>query len=110
VRELRNAVERLSLLRPDDRAFVIDAAALLQLGDAFSVTAREEPIREGAPSPPLGHRSLRDRLESYERGVLEEALAQAHGNVASAARLLQMDRGNLHRRLRALGVAYRAKG
>jgi two-component system nitrogen regulation response regulator NtrX len=100
VRELRNIVERLSLLRPEEGVFLIDAAAAAQLGPGLP---RSAPAPSAA-APPLGARPLREMLEEYERSVLEAALEQAQGNVASAARLLHLDRGNLHRRLRALGV------
>ncbi len=97
VRELRNFVERQSLLRPDPRVFVIDATAAL--GDE-----RATPTATCSPEP-LGERPLRELLEAHERRLLAAALAQCAGNIASAARLLKVDRGNLHRRLRALGLA-----
>jgi transcriptional regulator with GAF, ATPase, and Fis domain len=96
VRELRNFVERQSLLRPDPRAFVIDAAAPLGQGP------RTQPPANVLPA--LGELSLRQLLEGHERRLLEAALAQCEGNIASTARLLKLDRGNLHRRLRALGL------
>ncbi len=100
VRELRNFVERLSLMSPDERVFVIDAPAAALLGRAPGV-AGPSP----APSlPPLGERPLRELLEDHERSLLAAALRETNGNIASAARLLKTDRGNLHRRMRALGV------
>jgi two-component system nitrogen regulation response regulator NtrX len=105
VRELRNTVERLSLMRPDERTFVIDAADVRGIGAAApgaaapaQVAAKDEPVL-------LGERPLRAMMEDYERDLLRAALDQAQGNIASAARLLLTDRGNLHRRLRALGIA-----
>ncbi len=99
VRELRNFVERQSLLRPDALAFRIDAAAVRSLAPRSQETA---PM--SAPLPALGELSLRELLERHERQLLERALSEAGGNIASAARLLKVDRGNLHRRLRALGL------
>jgi two-component system nitrogen regulation response regulator NtrX len=106
VRELRNVVERLGLMRADERTFVIDAEDMAAIGAgavALPHTASPPAQRDAAPSS-LGERPLRALLESYERGLLEAALAQTQGNIASAARLLKTDRGNLHRRLRALGI------
>jgi two-component system, NtrC family, nitrogen regulation response regulator NtrX len=97
VRELRNFVERQSLLRTDPKLFVIDATASPGEGSPAP--------RAPAALPALGELSLRKLLESHERCLLELALAQCEGNIASAARLLKLDRGNLHRRLRALGLA-----
>ncbi len=103
VRELRNAVERLSLLRPDERSFVIDEPAVARLGLAVA----PPPVADSAPAPglrlaALGVKPLREILEEFESEVLKEALARSEGNVALAARLLLVDRGNLYRRARAL--------
>jgi two-component system, NtrC family, nitrogen regulation response regulator NtrX len=102
VRELRNFVERLKLMRPDERVFVIDAAAASLLGGAPRAVG--SPLADAQGLPALGERSLRELLEDHERGLLAAALSEAKGNIASAARLLKTDRGNLHRRMRALGV------
>jgi DNA-binding NtrC family response regulator len=52
----------------------------------------------------LGTLSYRELCEEAERGILKEALARCGGNVAAAARLLKVDRGNLYRRVKALGI------
>jgi DNA-binding NtrC family response regulator len=52
----------------------------------------------------LGEQPLRALMAEFESGLLRAALERGQGNIASAARLLQTDRGNLHRRLRALGI------
>jgi two-component system nitrogen regulation response regulator NtrX len=94
VRELANLVERLSILS----APVVDAPAVRQV------------LRGGTVSPPsavtlVPGRPLSDALDEYERGLIAAALAQAHGNMAEAARILQTDRANLYRRMRRLGLA-----
>ncbi len=106
VRELRNAVERLSLLRPDERVFVIDEKAVASLGLAASPPATVEAAPAAGPPllAALGSRPLREILEEFEREVLKTALTRSQGNVALAARLLAVDRGNLYRRARALGL------
>jgi two-component system nitrogen regulation response regulator NtrX len=43
-------------------------------------------------------------LDSYERDLIENALARTAGNVAEAARRLDTDRANLYRRMRRLGL------
>ncbi|MFL5515895.1 MAG: sigma 54-interacting transcriptional regulator, partial [Gemmatimonadales bacterium] len=91
VRELANLVERLTILSGP----VVDDAAVRQV------------LRGGAaapaPPPALG-RPLNEALDEFERRLIGAALAQAEGNVAEAARVLQTDRANLYRRMRRLGL------
>jgi two-component system nitrogen regulation response regulator NtrX len=49
-------------------------------------------------------RPLADRLDAYERDLLNGALEAATGSVAEAARRLRTDRANLYRRMRRLGI------
>ena len=49
-------------------------------------------------------RPLTEALDEFERGLIAAAVAQAQGNMAEAARILQTDRANLYRRMRRLGV------
>jgi DNA-binding NtrC family response regulator len=95
VRELRNFVERLHLLR-DPGPLVIDEDAARLLGPLPGASQGDV---EG-----LGTLSYRELCEESERGILREALARCGGNVAAAARMLKVDRGNLYRRIKALGV------
>jgi two-component system nitrogen regulation response regulator NtrX len=100
VRELRNFVERLILLRGRG-PLVIDGAAtaVLAFGDPLP-PARTERAMEG-----LGQKGYRELVDDFERALLRAALERAGANVAAAARLLKADRGNLYRRMRALGIS-----
>ena len=93
VRELANLVERLSILSGP----VVDAPIVRQVlrGSTGSIYA--------TPGIPFG-RSLNESLDEYEKGIIGAALAQADGNMAEAARILQTDRANLYRRMRRLGL------
>jgi two-component system nitrogen regulation response regulator NtrX len=110
VRELRNFVERLVLLRGRGPLY-IDAAvtAVLSLGDLLPPAppaGSEEEHRSGEPAVEgLGHKGYRDLVDDFERALVRAALERSSGNVAAAARLLRVDRGNLHRRIHALGLA-----
>ena len=55
-----------------------------------------------ASRPALG---LRERVEAYERGLLVEAMREAGGNQAEAARRLGVPRITLHDKLRKHGLA-----
>ncbi|HWF10197.1 MAG TPA: sigma-54 dependent transcriptional regulator [Bryobacteraceae bacterium] len=88
-RELRNAVERMAILSPDET--LRPAAIPLEL---------RMPQREnGARS------SVQEARESAEREHVLRALEESGWNVSSAARALGMERTNLHKRIRALGLA-----
>jgi DNA-binding NtrC family response regulator len=49
-------------------------------------------------------RSLRDRLEDYERTLIGGAIEASEGSIAEAGRKLQTDRANLYRRMKRLGL------
>ncbi len=89
IRELRNTVERMAILTRGD----------LLTAESIPVEIR---LSRGA-SPPKGN--LREAKESAEREHILRALDEAKWNVSSAARALGMERTNLHKRIRALGLA-----
>jgi two-component system, NtrC family, nitrogen regulation response regulator NtrX len=102
VRELRNLVERLALLRPPEGPFAIGVPELATVG----LVAREpQAVSSSAPALELGDKPYRELVEDFERHLITSALERAGGNVAAAARLLKVDRGNFYRRLKALGMA-----
>jgi two-component system nitrogen regulation response regulator NtrX len=97
VRELANLIERLSILCGP----TVDAGAVRGvLRSGVSV-----PVPSGVLGLPLS-----DALDDFERGMITAAMAQAEGNVAEAARVLQTDRANLYRRMRRLGIEKSAEG
>lgn len=93
VRELMNVVERLAILHGGASLTAADVRAVLGRG-------RGSAQSSGVP----GSGSLKARLESVERQLIEQALHAASGNIAAAARMLETDRANLYRRMRRLGL------
>ena len=86
-RELRNVVERMAILSHGD---VLTAAAIpLELKLQKDTGARS---------------SVQEARESAEREHVLRALEESGWNVSSAARALGMERTNLHKRIRALGL------
>jgi len=86
-RELRNVVERM---------------AILSAGDNIGMDAVPSEIRYHRDTAPKS--SVQEARESAERDHIQKALDAASWNVSSAARALGMERTNLHKRMRALGV------
>ncbi|HYH99179.1 helix-turn-helix domain-containing protein, partial [Hyalangium sp.] len=51
----------------------------------------------------FGEKGYREHVEDFERELIRAALEEG-GSIAGAARLLHVDRGNLYRRIKALGL------
>jgi two-component system, NtrC family, nitrogen regulation response regulator NtrX len=96
VRELLNVMERLAILSPGTPVGREEVARLLPYPRL--PRGSDPAYREGDP------RSLKERLDDYERVLLQGALERAKGNVAEAGRRLRTDRANLYRRMRRLGL------
>jgi DNA-binding NtrC family response regulator len=92
IRELRNHIERLNLLRGDG-PLTLTAPEPLEGATAASAPARLT----------FGEKGYREHVEDFERELIRVALEEG-GSIAGAARLLRMDRGNLYRRIKALGL------
>ena len=87
-RELRNVVERMAILTQGDRI------------TAASIPVEIRVARETGPRS-----TVQEARESAEREHLLRALESANWNVSGAARALGMERTNLHKRIRALGLS-----
>jgi two-component system, NtrC family, nitrogen regulation response regulator NtrX len=94
VRELRNLIERIVILNPQTK-----------------IDVRHIPLhlaRKPAPDrPPERYGSLQEVREAAEREYILRKLEEASGNVSRAAELLGLERSNLYRKMRALGIAPR---
>ena len=93
VRELRNAIERLSLLAESD---LIDVATLEELVGSDGVLVERELTRLAKTLLTLTTKEP-SKLDAIQRAVVEQALAAAKGNKSAAARLLGIHRKMLER-------------
>ncbi len=93
VRELRNIIERLVILTPDDRIGATDVKACLGEGSGKEVS--------GVYRPAVPFRVL---AEEAERAILEAALAYHEGHMAQTARALDLERSHLYKKCKALGL------
>jgi len=93
VRELRNLIERLVILTPGDSIGEDDVRTCLP------GTAAYHP--PGLYRPGVSFRVLADEAE---RTILQEALAHHGGQMAKAARALDLERSHLYKKARALGL------
>ena len=93
VRELRNTIERLMIMVPGE---VIEPAdlAFLDVG-----AAPAKPIAEDKVGP------LFEARDAWERNYILTALAAFDGNISKTADALAVERSNLYKKMRALGIA-----
>jgi DNA-binding NtrC family response regulator len=93
VRELKNVVERLVILAPDDAIGAADVQSCLPgVGGARPAGL----YRQGVP--------LRVLVDEAERTILQEALAHHGGQMSATARALDLERSHLYKKARALGL------
>jgi two-component system nitrogen regulation response regulator NtrX len=92
VRELRNVIERLIIMVPGE---VITAQDLAFLGGG----ARPEPAAATAET-----QMLHDARDAFERDYILKTLARQQGNISRTAEVLGIERSNLYRKMRSLGI------
>ncbi|MCC6862210.1 MAG: sigma-54-dependent Fis family transcriptional regulator [Bryobacterales bacterium] len=91
VRELRNLMERIVILNPQVRVDVRHVPL---------------PLARRAPAAGLPERtgSLQEVREAAERDYILKKLEETRGNVSRTAELLGLERSNLYRKMKALGI------
>jgi len=87
-RELRNVVERMAILTAGERL------------SRESIPVEVRVLRETSAKS-----TIQEARESAEREHIMRALEETNWNVSGAARALGMERTNLHKRIRALGLS-----
>jgi DNA-binding NtrC family response regulator len=93
VRELRNVIERLVILTPDEK---IDEGDVKMCLGAAAAPPPTGLFREGVP--------FRVLSEEAERSILEQAIAHYGGQMSATARGLGLERSHLYKKCRALGL------
>ncbi len=92
VRELRNLMERIVIMNPQQR-----------------IEARHIPLHPNKRAvfdrPAERYGSLQEVRAAAERDYILKKLEEAKGNVTRTAELLGLERSNLYRKMRALGIA-----
>jgi two-component system nitrogen regulation response regulator NtrX len=92
VRELRNTIERLVIMTA-----------------AEAITAADLPLSLQTPQPVINRsfqpgQSLREVRDQVERDYILACLEATGGNITQAAQILSIERSNLHKKMRALGI------
>ncbi len=94
VRELRNLMERIVIMNPQTRV------------DARHIPL--QPQKRGNGTKPLEWSgSLQEVREGAERDYILKKMDEASGNVTRAAELLGLERSNLYRKMKTLGITFK---
>ena len=108
IRQLRNAMERLSVMTPGGMIDADDVHKALQIQE-FIVEQWDDQggvqPETGVAGPQLGdvdNEGLRDRGVAHTVQLINRALAESHGSKALAARKLGISRTTLWRKLRRI--------
>jgi two-component system response regulator AtoC len=106
VRELENIIERAMILAKGAPV----AASHLDFGRRATPANQSGGVPAPAPSQPQGladdGKSLAERLLDSERKEIVAAVDKSRGNIASAARILGINRSTLYYRLRKHGLEH----
>ena len=94
VRELRNLMERIVIMNPQTRV------------DARHIPLQPQKRGNGA-KPTEWSGSLQEVREGAERDYILKKMDEASGNVTRAAELLGLERSNLYRKMKTLGITFK---
>ena len=94
VRELRNLIERIAILQPENKDKVSSIIKESLKNDNF-----HDKIKENSLSVPL-----KEAREKFEKEYLTVQLKKFNGNISKTANFVGMERSALHRKLKGLGI------
>ncbi|WP_434773390.1 nitric oxide reductase transcriptional regulator NorR [Pseudomonas entomophila] len=106
VRELEHLIGRSALKalgRQEQRPRIL-TLEVADLDVSPGQPTPQPPVLAEPPSPTALEGGLRQALDEYQRQVIAACLARQAGNWAAVARELQLDRANLNRLAKRLGV------
>jgi two-component system, NtrC family, nitrogen regulation response regulator NtrX len=94
VRELRNIMERIIIMTHQSRIDIYDLPEAIL---SRTILTQQEQEEES---------SLQEARERFEKEFILQKLVEFKGSVSRAAQALQIERSNLYRKIRQLGIPY----
>jgi len=94
VRELRNIMERIVIMCPRPRIDLYDLPESILRRSRLVVSGKE------------GGSGLLEARDRFERDYILQKLSEYKGNVTQTAQALNVERSNLYRKMRSLGIPY----
>ena len=98
VRELRNLVERITILSSNESKEKINILINDILNPASKISNENSIMNQSFESP------LKEAREQFEKEYLTIQLKKHHGNISKTADFIGMERSALHRKLKSLGI------
>ncbi len=88
VRELKNTLERLFIMTPSK-----------------AITSKDISIVESSAADYFSFETIKEAKERFERDFIAKKLKEHRWNVSKTAEALQIERSNLHRKIKSYGIA-----
>jgi two-component system nitrogen regulation response regulator NtrX len=87
IRELRNMIERLVIMTPSD-----------------TITSKDLLIAEQSSQDYLSYKTLKEARDAFEKDFITKRLEENNWNISKTAEILQMERSNLHKKIKAYNI------
>jgi two-component system nitrogen regulation response regulator NtrX len=87
IRELRNVIERLVIMSPSE-----------------AITAKNLILTEHAKEDYFAFKTLRDARDAFEKAFITKMLEENNWNISKTAEVLQIERSNLHKKIKAYNI------
>jgi two-component system nitrogen regulation response regulator NtrX len=114
IRELRNTIERVMIMTPDDVVRMDDLPVEVRRGDsarpAESAAAGGADVSSPELLPPAGAGTLREFKDASERAYLVQKLRENNWNISKTAEIIDTPRSNLYKKLEQYGIKQEVDG
>jgi two-component system nitrogen regulation response regulator NtrX len=87
IRELRNVIERLVIMTPSD-----------------IITSKNLVIAEPTRQDYLSYKILKEARDAFEKDFITKRLEENNWNISKTAEILQVERSNLHKKIKAYDI------
>jgi two-component system nitrogen regulation response regulator NtrX len=87
VRELKNSIERFVIMNPTD-----------------TIDVKESLSFKGSRTDYSAYKTLREAREQFEKDFIVKKLQENNWNISKTAEDLEIERSNLHRKIKSLGI------
>lgn len=87
VRELKNSIERFVIMNPTD-----------------TIDIKESLSFKGSKTDYYSYKTLREAREQFEKDFIVKKLEENNWNISKTAEDLEIERSNLHRKIKSLGI------